>query len=1215
MGYKELVGLSMGGKSNRVGCNIYLLVLLLHLLNSMVKSFWVLIIAGLMLIGSSAWGQQFTKGPEYNNQPGLAAIKVYSGSASNPSAYDSGYTGNGVKIGIVDSGINPSHVEFTNAIVAAMGWKRTSTGLLTSDNWESVTGTGNFSSFLKDMEADGTTVNGHGSFVASIAAGRMDGVDRTGNMMGSAYKSQLIVGTIYFNQCETRDKDGNCTKWKAYGLNDNQFYQTINYVSNQGVKVINNSWGNNGGADPAKEHADYKVENPNIVAALKIALDKGAVIVFANGNDRDPGQAGKGANPGAPAAMPTYDAAIAAYGAWITVAATNNDGTAIAGYSNYCGVAKNYCIAAPGGLGNDVTGMNGANAKQNDGYVYGAGTSYAAPLVSGAVALVAEKFPWMTNRNLATTILTTGSTASAPTTEMGRGLLDVGKAINGPGIFEEDFEANVTSGLASTFSNSISGGYGIKKLGAGTLTLSGANTFTGNTYLNGGVLIASAQNNLGNTSNALQFDGGTLKFGADFALSRNLTIGASGGTLDINGYTKTQNYAISGDGQFGVTGGGTFTLDRANSQKGGLAISGSAQTRTQVNVQRDSYIAAAGSKITLNNGQLNLLDNFIPAEAGKFNRPLAIGLDGGTINMGNNELAYTGGSIDSAASGNRAGDLLFTGKPFTMGANLKLNVFWNGNLTVPAGMTLSGRGGVANGTLTVKGVYAPGNSPGTAESEGSVVFAPGSELDIEIDGTGTGDGAGNYDRIVFLEKEDTFTAGGALYPILRDISAPANNNYTPPLGQGFRIVNAPGGVLGSFEKLVQPDEGLRPGTRFDVVYGAGNLTLYVTPASYRNIAAAGAADNGNRQRVGAVLEGIRPDAGVRAGNADTKLLFDSLAPQTTSSLPVAMDQMSGVGYAQLFGMNFEHGRFIVDQTMASVAMQRRGEGNHLLTGFTEAKPGEVRAEVWGTAIGRISTWREDDYGYTMNDTMGGILGGGQKRPNARSLAGVSVAYGGSNPSIDQNMGGGPMHNLQVMGYGAYSSDSGFYVQGAAGGGIGAINASRNVAMMNTSYKATITTANLAASVMTGWGSGATDRMRYEAGLGVTYLGMRTFGFSDSGDLSAYNVNVDAANKQSFMPAAGVSASQPFQAIGVAWRVAASANVEYECAGNSVSLNANLLNKPIEVQSGTIGRTRLNLGAGLSGHVAGRTKVAIDLTNQSAENWKATSLSASISREF
>ena len=60
----------------------------------------------------------WTSGLEYTNQPGLAAIKVYTGDANNPSAYDQGYFGKGIRIGVSDGGINPSHVEFLGAIAA-----------------------------------------------------------------------------------------------------------------------------------------------------------------------------------------------------------------------------------------------------------------------------------------------------------------------------------------------------------------------------------------------------------------------------------------------------------------------------------------------------------------------------------------------------------------------------------------------------------------------------------------------------------------------------------------------------------------------------------------------------------------------------------------------------------------------------------------------------------------------------------------------------------------------------------------------------------------------------------------------------------------------------------------------------------------------------------------------------------------------------------------
>ena len=64
---------------------------------------------------------------------------------------------------MVDSGINPNHVEFANAIVAG---------------YDSVSGrseSSNFSSFLHD-NAD---YFNHGSFTSSVASGRHDGATRS----------------------------------------------------------------------------------------------------------------------------------------------------------------------------------------------------------------------------------------------------------------------------------------------------------------------------------------------------------------------------------------------------------------------------------------------------------------------------------------------------------------------------------------------------------------------------------------------------------------------------------------------------------------------------------------------------------------------------------------------------------------------------------------------------------------------------------------------------------------------------------------------------------------------------------------------------------------------------------------------------------------------------------------------------------------------------
>lgn len=827
------------------------------------------LIAAAFLATATPAAAQFSPGPEYFNQRALATINVLP-------AYNAGLSGQGVRIGLVDSGMNPDHLEFSGALIAAY------------DALTGKSGTSDFSSFLVDY-------GGHGSHVASIAAARLDGATRPYNIQGVAYNASLVMSALDFIPTLTQQ----------------QIAAAIDYASSQGVKVINNSWGSDsaGAGDPQAFYENNLASNRPVIDAIHTAIDRGSVIVFAASNEGKPGNVA--INPSVESTFPAYDTALAAKGGVIVVAATTNDGTALTDYSNRCGVARNYCIAAPGGDGREdlLPGETpgdvwilGADAQSVSGYLAYVGTSMAAPLVSGTVALVAEQFPWMTNKNLATTILTTGSRAAAPDAEWGRGLLNVGKAIQGPGIFEETFVADVTAGYTSTFGNDIAGSAGLTKLGAGTLALNGINTYVGATAVNGG-------------------------------------------SLKING------------------------------------------------------------------------------------------------------------SIVSSA-------------------------------TVGSGGSLGGTGTVADVIVANGGRLAPGNSPGTLTAYGSVVQQPGSALDIEIDGPGSGNGAGNYDRLVLTGMGSTYTAGGSLNVLLRGISAPASNTYSPTLGQRFAFVSAPGGVLGSFDHLNQPPEGLLPGTRIDLVYGTTGLALYATPASYADIAAAGVASNSNRQQVGAILEGLRPVAGRRESKPGIKQLFDSLAAQSARTLPIGIDQIGGVGYAQLIGMNLENSKFLVNQTLGALARQRRGESPAQHRPDASDMPGEPREEIWGQAIGRATTWRGDDFGYRMHDVLGGFMGGFQKRLDAHTLAGVSVAYAESRPRLDQGMGSGPQRNLQVMGHASRTFDEGYYLQGAVGGGTGSIHATRPVAMLGAQNQATIDTLNVAASIATGWATAASNTLRHEILFGL-----------------------------------------------------------------------------------------------------------------------------------
>ena len=107
---------------------------------------------------------------------------------------------------------------------------------------------------------------------------------------------------------------------------------------------------------------------------------------------------------------------------WISVVSLNiagittaTDGTRTIGpsgvsyFSNLGSKAYLWTVAAPG------SNINSLNATTN-GYMLDSGTSMAAPYVSGTVGLVAQAFPWMTDKQLADAVLTTAdNTFVAPT--------------------------------------------------------------------------------------------------------------------------------------------------------------------------------------------------------------------------------------------------------------------------------------------------------------------------------------------------------------------------------------------------------------------------------------------------------------------------------------------------------------------------------------------------------------------------------------------------------------------------------------------------------------------------------------------------------------------------------------------------------------------------------------------------------------------------------
>ncbi|HHW4681484.1 MAG TPA: S8 family serine peptidase, partial [Xylella taiwanensis] len=213
----------------------------------------------------------------------------------------------------------------------------------------------------------------------------------------------------------------------------------------------------------------------------------------------------------------------------------------LASYSSHCGMAMRYCLVAPGNVVIIDSAITTSDVG-NDGYLIDKGTSFAAPLVSGAAALVWEAFPYFSNDLVRQTLLGTATDLGAPGVDevFGYGALNVGKAVLGPAKFDwGDVDVSFDN-RRSTWGNDISGSGGLIKRGNGTLVLAGSNNqYTGATQVLAGTLQVSSLGasavSVANSATLI----GRGRFGGGVSNAGTLEIGADG--LKLQGdYTQSE---------------------------------------------------------------------------------------------------------------------------------------------------------------------------------------------------------------------------------------------------------------------------------------------------------------------------------------------------------------------------------------------------------------------------------------------------------------------------------------------------------------------------------------------------------------------------------------------------------------------------------------------------------------------------------------------------
>ncbi|GGY17574.1 serine protease [Rhodanobacter panaciterrae] len=365
-------------------------------------------------------------------------------------AHNQGYTGAGVIIGVVDSGIMRSNPTVAGRVTQEL--------------------------IYVDPASNNTAVDdvvGHGTWVSEIAAGTPFAQFPGGIAPGASLVSARIISDV-----EPKD-DGSGQGNPVTAADAAFFAQTLNpALISAGVQVMNNSWGG----------IYWDTTNASINQAFAAAYDPfvlqhGGLVVFAAGND-------SAANPSNIAALPSLAPELEK-GWLVAVAVNSNNPTQLEGYSNKCGVAMNYCLAAPGDV--IVLDKGTTASTTSPSYYIVEGTSFAAPEVSGAAALVWQAYPYFTNDLVRQTLLGTADPlgGSQPNPTFGYGELDVGKAVHGPEKFDWG-TVSVTNNIDSTWSNPISGDGGLTKSGTGTLTLSNTLSYKGTTTVMQGILSAQS---------------------------------------------------------------------------------------------------------------------------------------------------------------------------------------------------------------------------------------------------------------------------------------------------------------------------------------------------------------------------------------------------------------------------------------------------------------------------------------------------------------------------------------------------------------------------------------------------------------------------------------------------------------------------------------------------------------------------------------------------
>ncbi len=577
---------------------------------------------------------------------------------------------------------------------------------------------------------------------------------------------------------------------------------------------------------------------------------------------------------------------------------------------------------------------------------------------------------------------------------------------------------------STTFSGVISETGNLTKLGTGTFTLSGANTYTGATTISAGELKMGVANAISSSSavtvtstfnlNDYNQSIGSL---ADLAGTGSVTLGSA--TLSAGSDNTSTTFAgvISGSGGFTKLGSGTLTMSGTNTYTGTTTVSAGTLKAGAANILKtDSAVSIAGT-YNLNNFNQSI---------GSLSGTGSVTLGTATLTTGNNDADSTfsgaisgvGGKLTKTGSGTLtlSGTNTYTGDTTVSEGKLSVTGSITSDIVLADGATVGGTGTIT-GNINAYGTVRPGSSIGTLHVTGNQTFLTGSTYQVEFSPTASD----------LLDVTGSVTINsGVNIELIPDVGSGSYQPY-----QQYTIVQTTGGVTGTFANIITDYPSFIGELSYD---NPNTIVLTVNAIPFSTLIR-----GGNPGRVADYIDTLSP----LLEGSDLDDIIEKIQLMSLANMRDAFDQMQCSMYK-------------------GIALSQESNLIRVRSLVTQRSNDLYRATCIRDISKENSFWAAPFFDYYHQDnnstdlgfhtmTSGGVIGFDHKFAS-RNCIGIAGSYTFSNVDWENNKGKSDINSFYGLLYHSWFNNK-YFVNSSVFGSFSNIEAHRNISFSSISRTA------------------------------------------------------------------------------------------------------------------------------------------------------------------